>query len=147
MTAYGPLKDEVEKIVGSSAAYSHVKLAGFQEDPSSILKASDIYVLASDDEGFGIALVEAMATGLVCVATNGVGPLDILVNGENGILVGATDDGVLAGLRRALSLNEEERTRLVEQARNTVENRFKLVEAIHTALRSMEVPTTNTNST
>jgi glycosyltransferase involved in cell wall biosynthesis len=140
LTSYGPLKDEVERTVASSEACQRVKLVGFQEDASSLLKAADIYVLASDREGFGIALIEAMSTGLVCVATKCHGPAGILVSGENGILVEVTDSGVLAGLRRALLLNPEERSQLVVQARKTVEERFEIHGAIRNALDSLAIP-------
>jgi glycosyltransferase involved in cell wall biosynthesis len=140
LTAYGPLKEKVEKIVADSDAHRRVKLVGFQEDVSRMLKASDIYVLASDDEGFGIALVEALSAGLICVSTSGPGPMDIIVNGENGFLVEATGEGLLAGLRRALSLHQDERDRLVQRARKTVEDRFEICTAIRTALDSMEIP-------
>jgi glycosyltransferase involved in cell wall biosynthesis len=140
LTCYGPLKEEVERMVASGEAYHRVKLVGFQEDASKILKASDLYVLASDREGFGIALIEAMSTGLVCVATNCLGPAGILVNSVNGILVEASDEGVLAGLRRALSLSGEERARLSEHARKTVEERFEIHAAIRSALDAMGIP-------
>ncbi len=139
LTAYGPLTEEIEKAVPNYAAFRRVKLVGFQEDPTAVLKASDIYVLASDDEGFGIALVEALATGLLCVATNGPGPRDIIANGENGFLVEANVDGVMLGLQRALSLQPDERERLVQFARKTVEDRFEIGAAIQTALEAMEI--------
>ena len=141
LTCYGLLKEEVEQMVANSHTCRRVKLVGFQEDASTILKASDFYVLASDREGFGIALIEAMSTGLVCVATNCQGPAGIIVNDENGILVEATDENVLAGLRRALSLSPEKRARLVQRARKTVENHFEIHTAIRTALDSMGIPT------
>jgi glycosyltransferase involved in cell wall biosynthesis len=140
LTCYGPLQEEVEKMVAGIAASSRVKLVGFQGDSSRILKASDIYVLSSNDEGFGIALVEALSTGLACVATNGPGPRDIVADGENGFLVEATDEGVLLGLRRALSLSQDERARMVERARKTVEVRFEINKAIRSALDAMKIP-------
>ena len=140
LTCYGPLKQEVEKMAAGSVACGRVKLVGFQGDSSKILKASDIYVLSSNDEGFGIALAEALSTGLVCVATNGPGPRDIIADGENGFLVEATDEGVLLGLRRALSLHPDERERFTQRARKTVEERFEISAAIQTALQAMEIP-------
>jgi glycosyltransferase involved in cell wall biosynthesis len=140
LTCYGPLKEEVEKIVASSAARGRVRLVGFQEDSSRVLKASDIYVLSSNDEGFGIALVEALSTGLVCVATNGPGPRDIIADGENGFLVEASDEGVLLGLRRALKLSPDERAQFARRARRTVEERFEINAAIQSALDAAEIP-------
>ena len=140
LTCYGPLKEEVERMAAASVASHRIKLVGFQQDSTAVLKASDIYVLSSNDEGFGISLVEALATGLLCVATNGPGPTDIVANGENGFLVGPTNEGVVAGLRRALSLSPDERTRMVEHARKTVETRFEIGAAIRSALDAMGIP-------
>jgi glycosyltransferase involved in cell wall biosynthesis len=140
LTCYGPLKDEIERTVASSDAYRRVRLLGFQADASKLLKAADIYVLASDREGFGIALIEAMAAGLVCVATNCQGPAEIIVNGENGILVEPVGEAVLAGLRHALRLSAEERTQFIAQARKSVESRFEIRSAVRRALDSMGIP-------
>lgn len=140
ITAYGPLKDEVEKTVGSSDARHRVRLVEFQKDSSALLKASDVYLMASDNEGFGIALIEAMATGLVCVATDCGGPSEILVDGENGFLVEPTDEGVLNGLRRVLQLTDLARARLSEKARKTVEDRFEVLAAIRCALDALAIP-------
>jgi glycosyltransferase involved in cell wall biosynthesis len=140
LTCYGPLKNEVERTVASSAAYRQVKLLGFQDDSSKLLKAADIYALASDREGFGIALVEAMSTGLVCVATNCQGPAEIIVNGENGILVEPTDEEVLSGLRKALALTPEARGRLIGRGRKTAQDHFEIQAAVRTALNSMGIP-------
>jgi glycosyltransferase involved in cell wall biosynthesis len=140
LTAYGPLREDLESAVAKSKASGRIKLVDFQDDASLILKASDIYVLASDDEGFGIALVEALATGLVCVATRGPGPCDIINNRENGVLVDATEEGVLAGLRQGLTLTPYERDRMSQRARATVINRFEIDAAILAALDAIEVP-------
>lgn len=140
LTCYGPLKEEVEKLAVGSAARNRIKLLGFQANSSLVLKASDIYVLSSNDEGFGIAVVEALSTGLVCVATDGPGPRDIIADGQNGFLVEASNAGVLLGLRRALALQPHERARLVQQGRKTVEDRFEIAAAIRTALEAIEIP-------
>jgi hypothetical protein len=63
-----------------------------------------------------------------------------MVNGENGILVEPTDEGVLSGLKKALDLSQEERNRLAAQARKTAEDRFEIHAAVRTALNSMEIP-------
>ncbi len=140
LTCYGPLKDEIERTVATGEAFRRVKLLGFQPDSSKLLKSADIYVLASDREGFGIALVEAMAAGLLCIATNCQGPAEIIVNGENGFLVEPTDEDVLAGLRRALSLSPQERAHLVARGQKTVADRFEIHAAVRSALDKLGIP-------
>ena len=140
LTCYGPMKEEVERMAVTSVANHRIKLIGFQQDPTAAVKASDLYVLSSNDEGFGISLVEALATGLVCVATNGPGPRDILADGENGFLVEPTNEGILLGLRRALSLDPDKRRQFARRARRTVEERFEISAAIRNALEAMDIP-------
>jgi glycosyltransferase involved in cell wall biosynthesis len=140
VTAYGPLNEEMERAVASSPARNRVRLVGFQEDPTKILKASDIYVLSSNDEGFGIALVEALSTGLVCVATRGPGPTDILADPDTGILVEESLEGVTAGLRQALALTPDQRRQLAERARKMVQARFEIGAVIRKALDALEIP-------
>lgn len=57
------------------------------EELPQLLEGHQIKLLASVSEGFGKALIEAMACGLVPVATSTPGPLDILTNGYDGIIV------------------------------------------------------------
>jgi len=74
--------------------------------PDALLEAlrrADLYVSPSRREGFGVALVEALATGLPAVATACGGPEDI-VRESDGVLVAPDDPSALAdGIAGALS--------------------------------------------
>ena len=56
-----------------------------------------VYVCASMKEEFGIALLEAMATGLTVVAPDAGGPATYVEDGTTGFLVNTADAGRLAG--------------------------------------------------
>lgn len=140
LTCYGPLKEEIEALAARSAARERIKLVGFQSDPTAVLKAGDIYVLSSNDEGFGISLVEALAAGLISVATKGPGPLDILTDGVDGFLAEPNDQGVLLGMRRALELPPNERAEFVKRGRKKVTDRFEITNKIEGALSAMKIP-------
>lgn len=135
----GPLRSQVERLVSMSRRKAHIKMVGRVNDVCALLQASDIFVLSSDSEGFGIALVEAMSTGLVCIATRGGGPSEIITDGENGYLVDISDDGVLFGLQKVLRLDAVERNRLGQVARSTVVDKFDLRQAVRHALTQLDI--------
>lgn len=75
-------------------------LPGFVSDVRPYFQLSDIFVMPSRmPEGFGIVLLEAMASGAACIATCCGGVLDIIVDGESGWLV---DMGSVSSLSAAL---------------------------------------------
>jgi glycosyltransferase involved in cell wall biosynthesis len=70
--------------------------AGFRRDVRRLLAASDVFVLPSLTEAMPMALLEAMAAGIPCVATRVGSVPEILGGGENGILVEPGDPHPLA---------------------------------------------------
>lgn len=60
-----------------------------------LLQGHHIKLLASLSEGFGVAIIEAMACGLAPVVTQTPGPMEIVTNGENGILIPSRDEGAI----------------------------------------------------
>jgi len=140
LTAYGLLTDTIRQMVSNLAARDRVKFVGFVDDTSHLLQAADIYVLASDNEGFPLALLEAMSAGLICVATASNGPQEVLGDGRRGLLVERSDAGVLEGLERALGLSSSERRAMQEEARTTVVKSFDLNSGVRRTLRVLNVP-------
>lgn len=80
------------------------------EQKFQYLAASDVYVLSSLHEGFGIVLQEAMQTGLPIVATNHGGQVDLVKDRKNGFLVEPKDSKALAE-KIELLLSEEDLAR------------------------------------
>jgi glycosyltransferase involved in cell wall biosynthesis len=83
------------------------------------LRAADAFVSASRREGFGVAIVEALACGVPVVATRSGGPEDIVGEGD-GILCDADDVGALAGALMQLlgRLESFDRPALATRARD-----------------------------
>jgi glycosyltransferase involved in cell wall biosynthesis len=79
-----------------------VTLAGYDPDPLRILSRAALFVSASTHEGFGNALIEAMACGVPVVATDAPhGPREILDGGRFGTLVPVGDAPALASAMAA----------------------------------------------
>jgi glycosyltransferase involved in cell wall biosynthesis len=139
----GPQEAELRCSAKSSLASARISFLGWLEDVSPLLQAGDIFVLPSDFEGFGLALLEAMSTQLLCVATNTQGPSEVIVDGKNGFLVEASDSGVIEGLSKALGLSPCEREAIERSARQTVLERFPFEEGIRRGLAALNIPVAN----
>ena len=139
LTGDGPLRDELHNLAKSVNNSANIRFLGHVDDVGPILQASDIYVLPSDEEGFGIALVEAMACKLVCVATRTIGPSEIVEDGVTGFLTERSGNGILQGLDQALRLNVRERETIGNRARENVLEKFRVEEAALKGLAFMEI--------
>ncbi len=85
----------------------HVEFLGFNDDPAAFLANLDVFVLSSRSEGFSIATIQAMATGLPVVATRSGGPQEILTGPLAGLLVEAENPAALAAGIMAFSERPE----------------------------------------
>ena len=63
-----------------------ISLAGKRDDIPEILKSSDIFILPSRSDGLCLALIEAMASGLPCIASNVGGVPEVITHGRDGLL-------------------------------------------------------------
>lgn len=91
----GRLRPILEAEIKNRGLEGSVTLLGYQSDIPRFLSSLDVYVQPSRSEGFGLSLLEALATGLPCVATN-VGGMPTLLAGDTGVVVPAEDAGSLA---------------------------------------------------
>jgi glycosyltransferase involved in cell wall biosynthesis len=92
----GPEKKELEKLTEKLQLQKHVRFLGRQENIPKILKSSDIFVLPSVKEAFGLVLLEAMAAQLPVVAARVGGIPEIVEDRKSGILVPPQDEDALA---------------------------------------------------
>jgi glycosyltransferase involved in cell wall biosynthesis len=106
----GALAPEVRK-----RASDRVHLLGVRTDIPELLRACDLFALASDYEGLPVAVIEAMAAGLPVVATR-VGGLPELVNEHTGVLVPPRDSRALKRALASLTANAPLRAAMGERA-------------------------------
>ncbi len=78
---------ELQKLIRGLGLTERVKFLGSSEKVLALLRASDVFCLLSRSEGFSNALIEAMASGLPCVATRVGGNGEAVVDGVSGFLV------------------------------------------------------------
>jgi glycosyltransferase involved in cell wall biosynthesis len=88
----GPLREPLEALTRELGVADRVSLAGFVADPFQMFRRAALVVSSSRYEGFGNAIVEALACGTPVVATDcPYGPREILDEGRYGTLVPVGD--------------------------------------------------------
>lgn len=88
--------ERLRQLVKDNGLEENVYFLGNVEDIPSFLREVDIFALPSRSEGFGISLIEAMAMGIPCVASDLDGPAEILEGGRWGALFACGDARELA---------------------------------------------------
>ena len=91
----GELRPEMERRVHTAHIADAVAFLGSRRDVARILAASDLFVLPSLWEGLPMALLEAMASGLPCIATTVSGSAQVVVPDVTGLLVPPGDTAAL----------------------------------------------------
>jgi len=92
----GPVRRDLERLIGELGVGDRVRLLGEREDVPSILQALDVFVLPSLGEGMSNAILEAMATGLPVIATRVGGNVELVRDGITGRLIEPRRPDVLA---------------------------------------------------
>ena len=113
----------LEKMSQNLEIENDVAFLGFQNNPYKYLAHSDIFVLSSLWEGFGIVIIEAMACGVPVISTRcPYGPEEIIADGLNGLLVPVGDvEGMAQAILQLLS-DEPLRKQLAEEGRRRAED-------------------------
>lgn len=124
----GPERENLERYAYEHGLTERVNFTGAQSDLSRFYNNSNAFVLASKYEGFALVVAEAMACGLMVVATDCGGPADIIGNdGRVGKLIPPDeDDQLVLAMQTVVEVNEIERDRIGKMARECITERFSL---------------------
>ncbi|MBU1018119.1 glycosyltransferase family 4 protein [Patescibacteria group bacterium] len=102
----------------------NVHFLGWREDIPQILKASDVFVLPSLREAFGLVILEAMASGVIAVATDNGGAKDIIEDGKSGYLVPPANSERLTEAIRTILTNPDQKRDIEKTALERVSTHF-----------------------
>lgn len=114
----GPDHDYIEGLIKEKKLENNITLAGRKnkEEIRFIFQTSDVFVLPSRSETFGVVYIEAMACGLPVIATRCGGPEEFVTQ-ENGVLIDVED---LEGLTVAVA-------NMLDNCRNYSAERIKML--------------------
>ena len=123
----GPLKEDLAKEVLRRKLNDRVTLAGFVDEKKlvSLYNSSDVFVLPSHYEPFGMVVLEAMASRIPVVVSDVGGLSEIVEDGVTGVKVPAYNPSALAeGILRVLE-DRELSEQLKENAYRAVQERYR----------------------
>jgi glycosyltransferase involved in cell wall biosynthesis len=111
---------------GDPVLRDRVRFLGWESHPERLLAASEVVVVPSRFESFGMVPVEAMAAEVPVVSTDAGGPAETIVDGETGFLVPPGRPREIAARVLTLLGDPELRGRMGRAGRARVEARFSL---------------------
>lgn len=120
----GPAASDLRQQVHELGLAEHVHFLGARRDIPRLLRAFDVFVLPSHQEGLGLAIIEAMAAGLPVVATRVGGIPEVVVEEETGLLVEPRNPPGLAEAIIQLLTNPRTRRQMSIKGRQRVEAYF-----------------------
>lgn len=130
----GPLREELTLLAKKLEIVSFVEFLGIRRDIPALMSSSDIFVLSSAWEGFGLVVAEAMACERVVVATDCGGVSEVV--GSQEFLVEPNNNILLAqSLNKALDLSTDERSIIGAFARKRIIDNYSLSANIEAYLK------------
>lgn len=113
----GPIRLSLETLIKDLQVSDSVSMPGFADNPFSLMRRCKLFVLSSHFEGLSTVIIEAMALGLPVISTRCGGPVEVLEDGQCGILVPLSDPNALADAIGNLLLDQNLQRELSKKSR------------------------------
>lgn len=122
----GPDRSECERLVRQLELVDKVKFLGKQDGLVEILSSSDIFLIPSQSESFGLAALEGMACGLPVVSSSVGGLPELVGHNESGFIAEIGDIDRMAKYVMDLLTNERKYKIFSQNARQRAVNKFDI---------------------
>ncbi len=120
----GPDRSECERLVRELGLSDNVKFLGKQDGLVEILSSSDIFLIPSQSESFGLAALEAMSCGLPVISSSVGGLPELVKHNECGFIAEIGDVERMAKYTLDLFTNEKKYEIFSQNARNRTLTHF-----------------------
>lgn len=134
----GEMMAELQELSRSLGIADRTHWLGMVPDPTALLQATDLFILATVGEAFGLVLAESMACGAPVVGSRSGGIPEVVVDGETGLLVQPLDPSALADSIERLGKDTELRSRLSRQGIKRAREHFSLDRAVQDTMAIYE---------
>jgi N-acetyl-alpha-D-glucosaminyl L-malate synthase BshA len=124
MVGDGPQRGPCEHLSRELGVYEHVSFLGKQDHVERLIPLAHVLLMPSELESFGLVALEAMACGVVPVATRVGGVPELITDGEDGFLEAVGDIAAQAARVVALLTDEQLHYRMAKTARWNAAERF-----------------------
>ncbi len=123
MIGDGRLRPQCQARVATLGLCEKVKFLGYQENPWSLVPKGSVFILSSDFEGLSIAILEAMASGSLCILPNN--QTEVAKSAEEAIFYELGNlEQLVEAMILVLQMPIEQRIQMIKAARTRVERDF-----------------------
>lgn len=98
----GSLRNTLETFVKENGLNEYVRFISFKENVYDYILSSDYVIVPSYSESYCLVLAESVCLGKVCISTDTAGGREVLNNGEYGVLVENSREGIKNGILSVL---------------------------------------------
>lgn len=120
----GPEEAALRALAESEGVSGRVRFLGWRRNVAELYRAADVYACSSRIEPLGNVVLEAWAYGAPVVATRAAGPVELIADGESGLLVPVDDAEALGAAIARLAADRTLAARLVEGGHDAHETGF-----------------------
>jgi glycosyltransferase involved in cell wall biosynthesis len=121
----GELKDRLEKRAVKLGCRDSVHFLSHVDNMPEFYSAVDVFVLPSVAEGLPKVIIEAMAAGILCIATNAGGVPEVLDDGHCGLIVPLKDQYALAdAMLKAANMPQQEKLAIISAAKEHIKANY-----------------------
>ena len=135
----GEMLPDLKELSRRLAVEDYIHWLGNVADPKPLLQASDLFLLASTGEAFGLVLTEAMACGVPVVGTRSGSLPEVVAEGKTGLLVPPDDSEALANAIETLCNADEVRQTMSDNCVTRVREHFTVERAVADTLAIYDI--------
>lgn len=120
----GNVQKDLKQVLAGMTIPANVNFCGSttRETLRNLYHSSDLFVLPSLEDGFGMVIGEAMAAGLPVVCTTSTGAPDMITDGKEGFMVPPADSAALAEKILYIYENADQRCAMGQAGQKTIQN-------------------------